>query len=335
MNQTSQSLPSFALLAVSKTLMTDIARPSAGWTVNSTTLEAIIEQVVGARMPKESLPNISSILVFNFGAPHVWVPQPGRTRLNGRRIPILLGEVISRKLQISTMNHRQPPFFVDRTLCDNALSLTFGLILPGIAKVSAIQPARLPQTNREVIVFEMEQLLENILIDGREQEFARVRTYITAIRGDLYDYILSAINVQIGRDDDPEARQFEKEVRKLFESFRPLSVPDPTAKAREDRERSDQAFEEIISTKGGDFLRAQLSIALAKIEKMDFNTPAGLAQVVALLQPFRAFDRMLPSAADDELNELWTALEKAERNDSGPLQTLLTQETSLPPFPSA
>jgi len=299
-----------------------IARPPAGWSVVSTTVEDTFKEMFGARnMPKQGLVGVSSILLLKFGSPHVWTPQPDRMRLNGRRIPVLISEPLNRQLAIMTLHQQQPPFFIDRSLCDNAVMALASLVQGGVVSISAMAPARLPQTNREVIVLEIGQQLENIFIDGREQDFVGVRTRLTAIRGDVYDYVLTAANLQIGRGSDREAAQFDKEMTRLFGSFRPVTIPDPSSKVRENRDRADKAFDEFLATKGRELLEAQLGVALARLESTDINTPAGIAKAVEVLRPFRTFDRMLPDGGEE--NERWAELEKAEQNEPQPLQALL------------
>src|SRR5262249_39989311 len=100
-----------------------------------------------------------------------------------------------------------------------------------------------------------------------------------------------------------------------------LSVPDPDAEARKDSERADCDFDKLVATHAPMMLARQLVMAIARLRNFNLDSQAGLAQAVAQLRPFRRFATMLP--ADLAPNELWTALDQAERGDAQSLRHLL------------
>ena len=310
-----------------------IARPPAGWTVRPTTLEALVKEQIGAsNIAAFTLPAVSSVLLLEFGAPLVWTPQPDKTRINGRRFPMLVAEPIGRKLQIMSLRLRQPPLYIERTLYDTVITQLASLVQAGIVSLVSITAAKLPKTNRDMVVVELTQELENIEIGDRELDVVRFNIRVTAIRGDLYDYLLLATNLRFGRGGDAVAEQVDAQIARLFDSFRLLSVPDPAAEARKDGESADRDFNAFISTTGPTIFRRQMAIAAGRLADMDLSSADGITRAVALLRPFRTFAGMVHDA-DPGLGDLWTALDQAEHGDTQPLRDLLL-EYLTPPAPA-
>jgi hypothetical protein len=312
-----------------------IARPPVGWTMHPTTLEEIVEEKTGLRASdfpvafKTIGPVVSSILALEFGTPLGTTPLSDRTRVNGRRYPLLLLEPASRKLQITTMRRRQPPLYVERTLYDVVFAHLAHQVRTGILSIASVTPGKLPKTNRDMIIVEMKTELENVLVGGREVDLLHLNYGVTAIRGDVYDYVLAAVNYRIRRASDPRteredtevAERVDTEIAKLFGSFRLLSVPDPDAEARKDSERADRDFDKFVATHAPVMLTQQLVLAIARLRNVNLDNRPGLAQAVGLLRPFQRFAAMLP--ADLAPNELWTALDQAELGDALLLRHLL------------
>ncbi len=308
-----------------------IARPPTGWTVRPTTLEALVKDLVGAsKISIRTLPEVSSVLVLEFGAPMAWTPQPDKMRINGRRFPMLVAEPIGRKLQIMSLRRRQPPIYIERTLYDTVITQVASLVQVGIVSLTSITAGKLPKTNRAMVVVELTQEIENLLVGERELDVVRVNIRATAIRGDLYDYLLLATNLRFGQGADPLAEQVDAQIAGLFDSFRLLSVPDPAAEARKDAERADRAFDEVISTNGPDIFRRQLTLAAGRLADLDLSSADGITRAIALLRPFRTFAGMLPDA-DLGYGDLWTAMDKAEHGDTQPLRDLLIEYLTPPP----
>ena len=308
-----------------------IARPPIGWTVRPTTLEALVKEQVGAsNISAFPLPVVSSILLLEFGAPLAWTPQPEKTRVRGRRLPMLLAEPIGRKLQIMSLRVRQPPLYIERTLYDTVVTHLAGLVQAGIVSLVSITSRKLPKTNRDTIVVEMTQEFENIVIGDRERDVVRFNNRMTAIRGDLYDYLLLATNFRFGGDSDPIAEQVDAQIARLLDSFRVLSVPDPAEEARKDGESADRDFNEFISSQGVMLFRGQLDIAAGRLADLDLSSAAGIARAVALLLPFRTFAGMLHDT-DLGFGDLWTALDQAVHGDTQPLRDFLLAHLPPPP----
>lgn len=307
-----------------------IARPPAGWTVRETNLQTIVEEMLGQPIDFSglTLPSISSILLLEFGPPIIWTPQLDRTRVNGRRFPLLLFEPMGRKLQITSLRRRQPPLYTERSLYDTVIAQVLGMVQVGFISVTSVTPGKLPKTNRDMIVVEMKQTLENVLLGQRELGILRVNIRATAVRGDLFDYILLACNLRLGPGEDPVAEQMDAETAKLLDSFRLLSVLDPAAEALKDSERADRDFDNLISEKGRDFFRHQLGLAVGRLSEMDLQSADGISRAIALLRPFRDFARMLND--DFGLSVTWAALEQAEHGNTLPLRERLLAEFAAP-----
>jgi hypothetical protein len=302
-----------------------IKRPPAGWTVRVTSAEAILKEKLFDARTISNLPQGKiSVLEMGFGDPSVLSPQPGQTRVNGRRVPLLLSEPFGRGLRILSLRRRQPPIYIERTLYDTVVSQLSLMAVSGVGSVTSITPGKLPKTDRDIVLTQVTQKFENILLGGHEVDVMRVNIGLMAIRGDLYDYLLVATNFRLGGGSDPVADQMDGQVAELLDSFRLLSVADPVGEARKDSERADQEFDEFVSTTGSAMFAGQFGIAVQRFKEMDLNSKADIDRAISLLRPFRTYAGMLPhddSAPD--LSELWTALDQAEKGKTQPLRDLL------------
>ncbi len=301
-----------------------IARPPVGWTVRVTTQQEILAEVLGASTVSE-LDQLGKmrVLVMQFGAPIVWTPLPGKTRINGRLFPLLLTEPLGRKLQIISMRRRQPPLYSERSLYDTVITQLSIVLQTGIVSVVSITPGTLPKTSREMIVVDATQEFENILLAGKVVDVLHLNIGFMAVRGDLYDYLLIATNLRVGQGVDPAAKQMDADVKNVLDSFRLLSSADPREDERSDRMLADQDFEQLISSNGPKWFENQFGLALARLKDIDLNSATGLEKAASLLKPFRSYAQTL-RGEDSDLRDLWTALDGVELGNTKPLRDILS-----------
>jgi hypothetical protein len=261
--------------------------------------------------------------MLQFGNGFTYTPRPDRTRLNGRRIPLLLSEPVQRALRITTVPRRQPPFFVERSLYDNSLMQVTLMVQLQIASLVSLTPGTLPKTNRDMLVAELVQEFEDLVVGDREVAKLRIDIRVTAIRGDLFDYVFATTNFRVGEGRDTMAERMDEDVLALFDSFSIASVVDPKAAERAELLRADQGFETFLSTHGAKMFGGQLGIAAGRLRETEYDTPEGIARAMSTLRPFRIFAGMLLHDPDIDMPDLWAAMAAAEQGDSAPLRNFL------------
>jgi hypothetical protein len=295
-----------------------IGKPPAGWTCEETSLEQIIQQspMLRAVRPDDTslMPKISSMLLFQDKHTFTITPIVGKTKVNGRRIPIFLPEELRRKLTITTMRRRQPPFYVERSLADSMLSPMVQLIASGIMTVRSITPGVLPKTNRETLFAELRQELTDLSLNGKEIPFLAVETNVVTVKGDVFHYTLTIVNLRTDPVRDPEADRAAADFKEILETFRPLIVSDPERMERDDIGKADLAFEEFVQKSGKDWFFSQLVLSVEFLKPLNLSLLGDLDQAVNLLKPFRTFAQNI-HIDDKELSGFWSAMDEAEKGN--------------------
>jgi len=323
-----------------------LARPPRGWSVRQTSVEGLLKDVLGVtdlsdagEMVNAANLLVNSVLVFEFGRGTTCTPLPDRTRVNGRAIPLLVQDYISRNLRIITLHRHQPPFFIERSLYDNVVAQMTGTLLTQLVTLKSLMPGNLPKTNREMLVAEISQELENILIEGQEKEKLKIEIRATAIRGDFFDYLFVASNYWIEPGPNLDADQMDRDVVDLFDSFHVASVADSRAVESAEAKRADAGFQSYIAAEGATWFYAQLRLAAMRLREIDYHTPEGMVRALSILRPFRTFAGMI---ADEEIRDdpLWSAMAAAEKGNGAEfcdhlddlmnMQTVAEQPADIP-----
>ncbi|HVJ53767.1 MAG TPA: hypothetical protein VM689_14965 [Aliidongia sp.] len=302
-----------------------IARPGAGWTVRQATVESRLQEKFGVK-DVSGLPQlpIGSMIMLQFGDGFVYEPRPDRTRVNGRRIPLLLSEPLQRTVQITTIPRRSPPFFIERSLYDNFFMLAAADVVGQLVSIRSLTPGKLPKTNRDLLAVELVQELEDLIVSGREVETLRIQIRGIAIRGDLFDYIISATNFRMSGEPEAIADRMDEDVSALLDSFRTLSPPDPEAAERDQIRQAEAQFDASFATVGSALFHFQINIAAARLRELDYGTIEGMARAMTILRPFRVLAGMLKDPTLG-MDAVWAAMDAADRGDSAPLRQLLDQ----------
>jgi hypothetical protein len=264
-------------------------------------------------------------LRIEYGAPRILMPQPGRTRVNGALSPLFLMGPAIRGLWIMSLRRRAPPLYMDRSLYDTIVSAGVFDVLFGTASIKSITPGLLPKTGRDMVVAEVTSDLENVLVDGGEVD-VHFNTRVSAVRGDLFDYLLLAMNFRIGGEGDGVAESVDDQIRVLLDSFLPLSVADRAKEARVEGKRAEQAFEQFMMSEPGEaFFWDQFHIAWNQLREMDLHSKSDMHKAISMLRPFRSWADVLspPSEGERDPRELWNAFDQAEKGLTQPLRDLL------------
>jgi hypothetical protein len=308
-----------------------IARPPQGWSIRQATMGSVIQEKLGIQNI-DGLPEWpgGSVLEFLYGDAPIFMPRPGQTRCNGRLYPLLLSEPFGRKLQITTVPHRQPPFFIERSLYDNFVGMVVNNVQLQLTSITALALGTLPKSNRATLAAEQRQVLENILLDDRAVTSVEIDVKFNAIRGDLLDYFFVASNFREAGTGTEAADQVDRDVERLFNSFRPTSVVDLTAAQKAAAARADADFAAAAPAINTMMFDNQFAVVQARLRELDYHTPEGLARAMANLRPFRKLAASLPDR-QTYLGPLWQAMDQAEHGDTTAFKQILDTELHPPP----
>jgi hypothetical protein len=312
-----------------------LARPPKEWSIREATIESRWKELLGTEdisgMPT---PPTGSVLVLQFGEGFTYTPQPDRTRINGRPIPLLLSETVERALRIATVPRREAPYFTERSLYDLFVMTVIGTIQPQLGSLVSLTPRKLSKANRDMVVGEVVQEFENLRVGDRWLENVRIESRYYAIRGDLVDYVLGATNFRVGTGRDDTAERMDADVAALFDSFRIVSVPDLAAAQRAEALGFDRSCEAFLSANGSAIFATQFGLAERRLREMSYEGREGLAKAISVLQPFRTFARMVGDPRlDAAYADLWAAMDAVDRGDGGVLRDFLTMKLKPQPVP--
>jgi len=310
-----------------------IARPPDGWTIREATLRRQLAEDMGLKdLPDMPFLPPGSVLVLEYGEPTTVTPLPGRTRSNGRRVPLLLSGPLSRALRIMTLSHRQPPFFTQASLYDTLTTQIISLVAEQAASIVSLTPGKLAKSHRDMVEARLTRQLEDVLVGEREVAELRLDTRILAIRGDQQDYVLFISNYRTSGEPGGPADRMDAQVAALLDSFTTVAIADPTAAEHADRQRADEGFDRFIAQNGRAMFVNQFGVAAARLREMTYDTPEQLARALAILRPFRSFAALLPGVFHD-YDQLWAAMETAEHGDGTVLRDLLNAAFNRAPEP--
>ncbi len=313
-----------------------IDRPPERWSVRTTSLDLEIRRQFGTSLgDTDRAFQTSSMLVLELGHSIDVEPIPGKTTVNGTQVPILLTQTICRKLSIVSYPRRQPPFFSERSLYDNFLTLSFPLLGGQTATMGSLSSGKLPRTNRDMVQAQIVQEFGHIRVSNQVVEMLRLDIRVTAVRGDLFDYIISIVNIRGSDEDDSQADQMDRDVGTLFESFHIAASDDPKAEARSQSAKAARGNQESIAALGPMIFVENFGVAVDRLKGIDHRSPQGIGQCLSVLRPFRIFAADLDPKAIPNLSEVWRAMDKAEGGDTGRLCQLLdelkAEPAQLPP----
>jgi hypothetical protein len=162
-------------------------------------------------------------------------------------------------------------------------------------------------TGQKYLMAEMSQKVENGIVDGQEgKDFTGYFTVI-GIEGDLEDHLLF-LNYP-SKSDDIDA------LRTLVSSFRPLKPIDVKRKRKENLEKADQAFTELIAQRGDELFGKEFAILALRLEGLDLDDPNQRLKAINMVKPFEAFATAI-NVHDKDMDRLWRSLHEAERGDA-------------------
>ena len=141
-----------------------------------------------------------------------------------------------------------------------------------------------------------------------------VETNVVTVKGDVFHYTLTIVNLRTDPVRDPEADRAAADFKEILETFRPLIVSDPERMERDDIGKADLAFEEFVQKSGKDWFFSQLVLSVEFLKPLNLSLLGDLDQAVNLLKPFRTFAQNI-HIDDKELSGFWSAMDEAEKGN--------------------
>jgi hypothetical protein len=262
------------------------------------------------------------ILVFEYKKQISITPIPGRTMMDGRKIPTALETVAPIQLAIIPIERAQPPWFVERSMEHNFL-LTAGQILSlGALTARRASSGLIPDSDRRFMILELQQELKDCIVDGKEGHDVIVDVQVISIEGELRDHILIAKYVTVS--GVPELEHAVQTLQTLVASFRPAKLNNLKEKRKENAVRAEENFKKILAEHGEKVFYAELHILAFRLQGIDLDDPKARLRAMNSLKPFPLFAREI-NLHTKELDAFWEAMHLAETGDATKFKAELSE----------
>jgi hypothetical protein len=263
----------------------------------SETLQTIIESA-----DKSFLMQSRDILVLEREKRTILTPIPGRTTIDGRKVPTALGITIQTQLAIIPMERAQPPMFIERSFEHNFFA-SFGQILgTGTMTLKAIQAGSALQA-------QMEQKIERVIVDSKTDQDVVNTVELIGIPGNLNDHLLVIKHVTVAGDS--EVAQDLETLKGLVASFRPVVIINPEKKREELAAMINERFKILMADKGQDIFLTEFTVLLLRLQGTNLEDPEQRLHAMKSLKAFELFTQEI-DLHDEEMNKFWLALHQAE-----------------------
>ncbi|HEV7376526.1 MAG TPA: hypothetical protein VGN95_17570 [Pyrinomonadaceae bacterium] len=276
------------------------------------TNKALVEKLSKkAKDSKDQEPK--DIVVFETKVRTSVIPIPGQTTVDGRKIPTALEIPLATSLAIRPLGRAQPPFFMERPLVHN-FTVAVNEVL-GVATLQKQWSTTIPNTQRQRLVAELSQLVDNAIVNGQEGRSLTANSVVVGIEGDIQDYILLMQYPSLKDAADPELSRNQQILNSLMSSFRPIKVPNSEIMLKEFKAKADQNFEELMRIKGEDIFSVEFGVCIYKLSDKNLDDLDDLLRAIKMLKPFKVFAEQI-QLHDDDLDKLWKSLQEAEEGNT-------------------
>ncbi len=281
---------------------------------------ALIEKLFGLQSSNVN----NKILVIDSNTTVSVIPTPGISEINNRKIPTALRTTIPMKLAIQTVDRAQPPFFIEQSFEHNIISNISAIISTHVLSLKNITKGILATTGREYITAEFSQNIEHANINGKDNQSVISNVTLIGIKGNIKDSIL-ILNYPSFPDSIPNNQTIKNDfevLQNLVNSFRPLKILNPEEYFESLRLDSIEGIKNTITISGEDMFLSEFVVLLMQLKNYDMNDPNNRLEAISLLKPFKIYADLI-KFDDEQLNNLWESLDRAEKGDASDFKLLI------------
>lgn len=302
-----------------------IKLPPQGWRVRELTLSEWMGEASGITDPatREKLfpseGESREILVLEREEQTSIVPFPGRTLINGRKLPSALETLVPTQLSIVSMERAQPPIFLERSMEHNFLTFLANILPASAMNVTRLRPG-VNASGRRYLSCELQQKVQDAIVNDKEGQNVVVTTTVIGMQGELRDHLL-IMKYATGSADAEVERNYQV-LQDLVASFAPLKVANVEEARKEIAALADQHFQQVMSQNGQEIFVTEFRILLLRLQGVSLDDPEIRARTMKLLQPFEAFASET-NLQDERLDALWKSLPVAQTGNATDFKAVL------------
>jgi hypothetical protein len=247
------------------------------------------------------------ILYMKSGKELSFVPVPGKTLVDGRRIPTGLRINVATELSVVPINRAQKPFFIQRPMTHNFITFIGGMSGMGHVTMHRFSAGLIPNSTRPYMLAEFKQELKDCIINDKAGQDMNININYMGIEGEINDYLLVMRYPSKSINNDPELENDLHTLQSLVNSFRPLKIASLDEKRHEIEVRNEEDFEKAVSEMGSTLFLNEFMVLLDAIKQ---------------LEPFSLFAKEIDFHEED-LDELWEAMNQAKKGEAAGFKEIL------------
>lgn len=308
-----------------------IDRPPDGWITEELTISEWASRSLGVSDAQAKLhlglgqtEENNDVLLFESPTQISVIPIPGKTIINGRKLPSALEVLIPTRLSIIPIDRAQPPFYFEFPLLQNFLLFISEIVKSGLIPIRELSSGMTENSGRNYRLAEFHQDVEHAIINGEESKGIRSNITVIGIEGEIRDYLLLMNYTSQPTGGDPQVQRDLEIIRSLVNSFKPLEAINPDRKRRELQTLAAQNFESMLQKTGEQMFYAEFGLLILRLISTNLDDPYERLRAAKLLKPFEIFAQQI-NYHDDDLDKLWDALHEAEKGNSQELRNLLIE----------
>ena len=310
-----------------------INKPPPRWTVRELTHAEMLGEVMSMEQSaRQTLwgteQGAREVLVFRSPHDTEILPIPGKTLIDGRRLPSALTIVLPTRLTILPLERYAPPLFVERPLLHNFSIFAGQVAGQGLVTLKEMRSGTLPNSQREYFQAELRQEVRSATVNGREGVDVDANITVIAIEGELKDHLLLLNYASLPGSQDAQLDQDLADLLSLASSFRPLETVDVAGRKKELSAKNEDAFNTYLETNKEQMFANELTNVLLRYSEEDLADQNKRADAIRILQPFEAYATEL-QIQDEDLGQFWNALKKAEAGDASEFKSLFGEFRAL------
>jgi hypothetical protein len=304
-----------------------INRPPDDWAMRQLTVGEFFSENLGITASSDApdwvAPHLRDreILVFESKRQTSVIPVPGETTMDGRSAPTALETTLHNRLAVFPMDRAQPPFFVSHPFEHNFFFFVGEVTRLGIL---TLQSVRADTTQRRLLMAEFYQKVEHATVNGQDGQDITTAVSLIGVEGQLQDHLLYVYYAFTPEARDPELDREVQTLRSLVDSFKPMQTLNEKEKQEDINRLADQYYEQFLAEHGEQIFYSELFVLLSRFKDKDMDDPKERLRAMELLRPFEAFAQQV-GLEDEELNELWESLRRAEEGDASDFKAQISE----------
>ena len=320
-----------------------INRPPDGWSIREMSLAEWIDESYGfsnrkAQKPAAAAAGPREVVIIEPPESSCPVtPIPGKTIIDGVKVPTALEIQVVTQLAIIPMDRAQAPMFAERPFVHNFFFNTSYIFQGGVMTLYQESRLRIPSTSREQLSAEFRQDVQDCTSNGEPVAHLTYTFLFIGIEGDVRDYLLLAKYPALRGENDSRLKGNRQVIESLINSFRPLKVYNSEERLQEMRAYAEQRREQQSQQMAPMWFNNEFRVYLQRVKHLNLDDPDDRFKAMKQAKPFQDLANLanIHNFYGQNLADLWDSLQQAEQGDASQFKAVLRRLVAQAEAPAA